>query len=256
MDVGTALRTARELRGIPLSRMAATTKIPVTVLRALEANDFDRVPAGIFVRGYIRAYAREVGLEPEAAVAQFLAETGHAPPTFGMPEEPPVDDSLEPLDTDPDLDEPSRASWGYVLIVAALLIGFISVNRSGEPEAPEAAVDRAPVAEPAPAGGVQPVLATVEERAVPTTGSRLRIELQAQGLCWVRAVADGTTIVERLLQPGDREVFEADRDVVLRVGDPGALLHSVNGTPGDPLGRPGMPVTVRFTNEGHQFLAS
>jgi hypothetical protein len=82
------------------------------------------------------------------------------------------------------------------------------------------------------------------------------IELQAQGLCWIRGAVDGKVVVERLLQPGDRQVLDADVDIVLRVGDPGALTHTVNGMPGEPLGRPGIPVTIRFTMEGRHILAS
>jgi cytoskeletal protein RodZ len=258
MDVGTTLRTAREHRGIPLPRMAALTKIPIGILRALETNAFDRIPTGIFLRGYLRAYAREVGLEPEALVAQFLAET-EPPPTIGLPtDEPAVDDGLEPMETDPDLAEPSRADWGYVLIVAALLIGFVSMNRSGTPDGPDAvSAVSAPLPAPTIAdAGVQPMLAAAEERAVATTGVGLRIELQAQGLCWVRAAVDGEVVLERLLQPGERQLLDADTDIVLRVGEPGALLHTVNGRPGEPLGRPGMPVTIRFTTEGRHILAS
>ena len=256
MDVGTTLRTAREQRGIPLPRLAATTKIPVTLLRAIEDNDFGRVPAGIFVRGYIRACAREVGLEPEAVVAQYLAETGHAAPAIGAPggDHPVAAETIDTLERDPDLTETSRADWGYVLIVAALLIGFVSATRNGEQEA--AAPAAAPrVAQTVPAADVQ-VLPAAEERPVATTGAAIRIELHAEGLCWIRAVSEGEKLVERLLQPGERHVIEADGDVLLRVGDPGALRHSVNGTPGEPLGRPGMPVTVRFTNDGRHVLAS
>lgn len=262
MDVGTTLRTAREHRGIPLPRLAATTKIPVGILEALERNDFDRLPHGIFVRGYIRACARELGLEPEALVAQFLAETEPPAPMSGIaPDDGPLEEGPDPNETDPDLAEPSRADWGYVLIVAALLIGFVSMNRSGTPGVPDraetaVAVASADVTAPVPDAGVQPMLATAEERAIATSGAGLSIELRAQGLCWIRAMVDGEVVVERLLQPGESQLLDADADVILRVGDPGALVHTVNGRPGEPLGRPGMPVTVRFTTDGRHTLAS
>ena len=257
MDVGTTLRTAREQRGIPLPTMAAITKIPAGILHALERNEFERVPAGIFARGYIRAYAREVGLDPEPLIAQFLAETEPAVVTFGTtPDAAAVDVGLNPIETDPDPAEPSRADWGYVLIVAALVLGVVSINHSGTSDTADTGSASVAAPGPAPDAAIQPLLAAAEERAVATSGAGLRIELQAQGPCWIRGAVDGDVVVERLLQPGDRQVLDADVDIVLRVGDPGALIHTVNGVPGEPLGRPGMPVTIRFTMEGRHILAS
>jgi hypothetical protein len=54
------------------------------------------------------------------------------------------------------------------------------------------------------------------------------------------------------MQPGERQTIESEREIVLRVGNPAALTYSINGTTGEPLGRPGVPVTVRFTNGGER----
>src|SRR6266542_2788207 len=72
MDVGAALRDAREQRGLSLNRLSQATKITVTILQAIETNRRDMLPRGIFLRGFVRAYAREVGLNPEDTVRQYL----------------------------------------------------------------------------------------------------------------------------------------------------------------------------------------
>ncbi len=72
MDVGAALRDAREQRGLSLNRLSQATKITVTILQAIETNRRDMLPAGIFLRGFVRAYARDVGLNPEDTVRQYL----------------------------------------------------------------------------------------------------------------------------------------------------------------------------------------
>ena len=74
MDVGAALRDAREQRGISLDELSRTTKISVATLRALERNQIDRLPGGIFVRGFLRACAHEVGLDVEDTVQRYLAQ--------------------------------------------------------------------------------------------------------------------------------------------------------------------------------------
>ena len=71
-DVGAYLREARERAGITLRAIATTTKISVLSLEALERNDVGRLPGGIFVRAFVRAYAKEVGLDPEDAVRRYI----------------------------------------------------------------------------------------------------------------------------------------------------------------------------------------
>jgi cytoskeletal protein RodZ len=70
-DLGAKLKRAREERGLPLGDIANRTKIAVTALEALERNDLSRLPGGIFGRAFVRAYATELGLDPDETVADF-----------------------------------------------------------------------------------------------------------------------------------------------------------------------------------------
>jgi len=72
------LRSARERRGISLRQIAISTKISMVVLEALERDDFSHLPGGIFSRAFVRAYAIEVGLDPEETVQQFLTKFDEA----------------------------------------------------------------------------------------------------------------------------------------------------------------------------------
>jgi cytoskeleton protein RodZ len=71
-DFGAKLRLARERRGVSLRQVAATTKISVAALEALERNDISRLPGGIFSRAFVRSYAVEVGLNPDETVREFV----------------------------------------------------------------------------------------------------------------------------------------------------------------------------------------
>lgn len=71
-DFGARLRQARERRGIPLRQIAATTKISVAALEALERNDMSKLPGGIFSRAFVRSYALEIGLDPDETLREFL----------------------------------------------------------------------------------------------------------------------------------------------------------------------------------------
>lgn len=68
------LKQARLAKGLSLHDIAATTKISIVVLESLERGEVTKVPGGIFSRAFVRAYATEVGLDPDKTVAEFTAE--------------------------------------------------------------------------------------------------------------------------------------------------------------------------------------
>jgi hypothetical protein len=68
---GPNLRRLRVQRGISLETISAATKVHTDLWAGLERNDFSRWPAGIYARAYVRAYALQVGVEPDAAVDEF-----------------------------------------------------------------------------------------------------------------------------------------------------------------------------------------
>lgn len=72
--VGERLKRAREERGLTLHDVAKATKIPITALTALERSDLARLPGGIFGRSFVRNYATQVGLDPDATARDFADE--------------------------------------------------------------------------------------------------------------------------------------------------------------------------------------
>jgi cytoskeleton protein RodZ len=73
---GERLRREREMRGITLDEIAAATKIGTRSLKALEDEDFKKLPGGIFNKGFVRAYAKFLGISEEQAVADYLTACG------------------------------------------------------------------------------------------------------------------------------------------------------------------------------------
>src|SRR5471032_277285 len=84
-DFGRKLREARERRGVSLRQIANATKIGMSALEALERNDISRLPGGIFSRAFVRSYAIEVGLDPEATIQEFIAQFPQDSVTAGHP---------------------------------------------------------------------------------------------------------------------------------------------------------------------------
>jgi len=95
VDFGATLREARESRGLTLRVIADTTRISVRALEALERNDISRLPGGIFSRSFVRAYALEVGLDPEQMIAEFITRFPVETVTQGHPRTRTLVDELE-----------------------------------------------------------------------------------------------------------------------------------------------------------------
>jgi cytoskeleton protein RodZ len=164
---GDRLKKEREQRGITLDDISLTTKIGTRLLRALEEEKFEQLPGGIFNKGFVRAYARHVGLDEDQAVADYMTATGaNQPPieenTFPVqaPERAPA--SLlaprihvvrEGRGTEPAAEVP----WGLLAILLLVIaLGFASwsyFHRTPEVEQKKIAPPPASSAETAPATG-------------------------------------------------------------------------------------------------------
>jgi cytoskeleton protein RodZ len=129
-DFGTFLRLAREQRGLTLQELAVTTKISARVLEALERNDPSKLPGGIFSRAFVRAYAREVGLESDATVARFVAAF---PDEAGADEMPATTNAVEAesFELRRRIVRVTAQLLGVALIVAFLLFIYYSRVRTG-----------------------------------------------------------------------------------------------------------------------------
>ena len=232
MDIGSRLREAREQRGLTLQDIAKSTRLSVTTLRQIEENQLDRLPGGILTRGFLRAFAAEVGPEAKQAVDRFLDQAAAAvkPP-------PPPKAGLD------------RAAWRAVTVAAMLtlagayLVRWSLLPASDAPSVIESAMPiEAPSASPI-AVRSEPVLAAQNTEVV--------VEIEPIGPCWVTATADGESVLDRRLDAGDRVTLEAGQQLVIRVGDPRMFVYTVNGRPGRPLGRSVRPITVEISIDNH-----
>src|SRR4029450_10388481 len=84
--LGDDLRLARERVGMSLHGLSERTKIREGLLDAIEHDDFARLPAGLLARAFLRAYAREVGLDPESIVKRYKTEIAPPAPPHARPQ--------------------------------------------------------------------------------------------------------------------------------------------------------------------------
>ena len=226
---GEKLRREREMRGVSLREIADGTKISVRFLQALEEDRTDVLPGGLFPRAFVKQYALFLGLEPERAVADFVAQHGDVMPERRAPMAP----SAPRLSLTP----------GQILLgVLALIVLVVFLRRPSEPDYRRTKAEPTPT----PVAAAPAVLPTDRvypspslARAAAAAGDGITITMTAQQECWVEVRADGQTVVNRVLSEGESQTFEARGEIVLSVGNAGGLQLRVNDQPALPLGRSG-----------------
>ncbi len=76
---GESLKREREMRGVTLDEISGATRIATRFLKAIETEQWDQLPGGVFNRGFVRAVARYLGLDEENIVAEYTLAVGDRP---------------------------------------------------------------------------------------------------------------------------------------------------------------------------------
>jgi cytoskeletal protein RodZ len=72
-SVGQHLRQQREAKAMSIEEVARATRVPMSSVERLESDQFDELPGEVFVRGFLKSYARAVGLDPDDVLARYTA---------------------------------------------------------------------------------------------------------------------------------------------------------------------------------------
>ena len=255
---GGKLRDARERRGVSLRQIANATKISMGALEALERNDISKLPGGIFSRAFVRSYAIEVGLDPDATIQEFISQFPNDSVIAGHPGK----DQEDYVAVESDRRTAGTFVWLVVLSlpIAAGLAYFATAGRRAPPQAiatmPAGASEPAPAAapsEPPATPPPAPAPALPEPSAVPAAppaaapaGNQLVVKLAVRRPCYISATVDGEKRIDRLLQPGEEQTIEVRREMLVTAGDASAITLTLNGAEARPLGRANEVVTVRL----------
>jgi len=267
-DFGSQMKRAREQRGVSLRQIAEATKISVSALGALERNDISRLPGGIFSRAFVRAYAIEVGLDPEQAVREFITQFPHDSVTVGSPHVPQEDHAA--IESSRQSAQAALKLLGVSIPVVGAILYFTLFRAPARPMDAAAPTASAAVASPAidiePEIAVPPPAAPMESLApgVPSAdiaagvgGKPLIFELVATGPATLDVSLDGVRHETRTVAQGERLVFQADREMQLTISDAGSLQLTINGQPAVSLGARGEARTVQIGRRNYgSFLAS
>jgi cytoskeleton protein RodZ len=257
LSFGEELRRERIIRGVSLEEISAATKISIRLLTALEGSDVSRLPAPVYSRGFIRAYSRHLGLDPDEMINAYLADVA--------PEKKrDVSESRRGGIRSRFL-RGRRAAGTIVISVTGILLvlGMIAKpQRRAFSSTPVPPRELAPVSfknvsvSPGPAPAIQepsPVpaspepaaaMANVREESAPR-GAGVSMVLEFEQDSWTEVSADGQSIFSGMMRRGIKREFQAREGFRLTLGNAGGVRVTVDGRALEPLGQAGQVVRNR-----------
>ncbi len=245
------------MRGVSLEEISAATRISTRFLEAIESEQWDQLPGGVFNRGFIRSIARFLGLDEDGLVAEYALETNReaeklpaATPATKMPR------NWRPVVAISVLAVVLIAGLAVYLLFGAGLAGRF--HRKGSAAVPGTAAV-SPASMPAASGGAYagqgaPPAASAESPA-PVAGGLpqpevppvLALKMEAGKPAQVKVVADGKTVFEGPVRANDVMNFGAQATFEVTTSDSSALLLELNGQPVPPIGPPGQLGKITLT---------
>jgi cytoskeletal protein RodZ len=230
ITIGPELKAAREKTGISTVEAARRLHMRAMFVEALERDDWKTVGEPVYVRGFIRNYARMLRLDEKALVAAFNQEAGVQPPP-------------DPAATYRWL-ERRRSRFRYPWLLAALslcalfLVGKVvwtiavpSAAGHGETHPQTAAAFTSGVAENDAQTGY--------EAAAPPAERGVNLRLTLTQSCWLSVAVDGKRVIYKTLPAGTVREFHAVREITLRAGNAGGVVATIDGQALGALGHPG-----------------
>ena len=280
---GVRLQREREMRGISLDEIAEATKIGTRSLKALESGEFDKLPGGIFNKGFVRAYARYLGIDEDQAVSDYLTAVGEAEQNPPVPADDAKPAAAKLMVIEAPEEESSAAAPLAVLLAIVLVIAGLgyggwryyqarranaSARRVGAPPAafkpaviPPAQAAAPPVSSP-PAAAPRTNAETASSTPAPKTSASsapsasdqqgFELLIRAREDSWMSITADGKEVMSGTLKAESARSVRAHDRVVVKVGNAGGVQISYNGKPVAPVGDAGQTRTLTFTPSGLQ----
>lgn len=222
IGVGSALRKARERRGITLDAASRDTKLHVDQIRALESEDFEALLGDVYVRGSLRTYSQYLGLSPDKVIGAYARHADTPPP----PPPPARLGRVERAMAATRIRDNQRLMvfLAATVLVIAVVFGLLSRGHS------------APIPATLPTVAAEPDPLDRDIDAV----------IEAVGDVGVTVTADGVESTYEM-EASETRTFTAQNDLELSATDGGAIRLTVSGVEYGIPGTPGLPWSDSFS---------
>jgi len=276
---GERLKREREKRKITLDDVAKATKIGTRLLSAIEEEKFDLLPGGIFNKGFVRSYARHLGLNEDQAVADYTEAYRASHPQEAIAVDPEAEGRkiLEQRAQRVQQERPrmERIPWGKAAI-ALLLMAFGvalwgSYSRYNKP-VNDAAVKKQKPAKPeelhtqaspksVPESTTNQATPSTEDQSIPAVASNtqeaeapaagtFQVAIRAREDSWIHIKVDGKDLLDDTLTAETQKSIQASNQLVIRAGNIGAIDFWFNGQKLPAQGELDQAKTVTFDASG------
>jgi len=244
MSLGERFRAAREQHGLSLSDVAEQIRIRSVYLAAIEEENWSAIGAPVYVRGFIRTYARFLGLDPEDSVAAFNERSGAsvAPETSTGRSAAVVTPAARERGLSPLIWVASVVALALIALVVYL---YFAPPKGGANVAATGAASAAPQATASAAPSAGPSSKPSPAAPLPVVAHQT-LALHVTDASWVRVVVDGAVSIEGTLPAGTNKTFHG-KVALVRVGNAGGVELTVDGKPIGKLGATGDVVEKSFT---------
>ena len=267
---GESLKREREMRGVTLDEIAGATRIATRFLRAIENEEWDQLPGGVFNRGFVRAVARYLGLDEENTVAEYTLAVGDRPSVPVWTGSPPIVAPRQPW-----------LAWSIAAIVVFALLagGWIGTRHFLAQRAARRAAQAAALSAASSAPPASTPQQTATETANPSTGSPLQdpqnavagapaatssasaatlssppteqfeLKIAVGKRTKVTVVADQEMVFDGTMKAGENHFFSATDHFQVSAKDAGALHLALNGKTLAPIGPAGHSGKITLTRD-------
>jgi cytoskeletal protein RodZ len=235
-----------------MEEITSATRIGPRFLEALENEDWEKLPGGVFNRGFVRSVARYLGLDEEGFLAEY--DLAHGAHVQTVPERP-------------EHRIPAGPKWfpfvvilGFLILLASLVYGgiyawrhYLKHDSPQQSQIVQPLPFLPPSKSPASAGSssatAQATTQAASPPAAPADLPLMDLSVSVSAVTKVRVEADGTVVLNEELHPGENRHVPAKDTLVVTAADSGAVLLELNGKAMPPLGAPGASGTIKLDRQ-------
>ena len=277
--LGKYLKSQRESKKISLREVAKNTRVREPILRAIEEDQHTHLPPATYVKGFLLAYAKYLGLDSNDVLLRYervLKGELIAPPP--VPSPGPKQESPVPQPSKPRQKRlwKTRQTWVVVgVIVASFVVFYFFSPYSYKPPAEPGSgkrVQEKPSVTPSP-----PVTATTPSEQKKPSGQEkkppapsapvaattsvqqtkaISLQLKAIEQTWLSLQADNQSGQEMILKPGEEVAFQSSARILMKLGNAGGLDLVLNGKSLGKLGKSGEVLNLIITPQGVEVMRS
>ena len=275
--VGEILKKEREKQHLSIDDIAAGTSIRALYIEAIEEGHYDRLPAAVYVKGFIRNYAKHLGLDSEAMVAAYHEEQPQAEVSEAIKVVPERSSqrrvSLSDMGKDEVLNSVNEGNIftrstisTVVKVFAALLCGtalvaggmevLATINNKPSFVVNEAAdtknnQDNSAAATADNKDAAADKNSAADNNAAATPADKVTVSAKFIERCWLQVVTDGNVVFEGTLDSGANQSWQGNNAVVIHAGNAGAMELTVNGKNLGKAGKVGEVAEFSFDKNSH-----